>query len=236
MSKKRKLDLAEVDHQAERKATNRTRARPAKKPKLSTSSAMDGDQTSVAASEPNSAIKNELPKSRQTRKKRKKGVKRHPPDKAIDEKNPEVSERVENAPIENPTRELEQDVNLDPSQSTQPAQSVSHMSEDRPAVLADDERPDRASPGPGSGDLQQPPVKDALFKLRRKEAKKARRRAAREAKEASEAREAKEVPNPQSSLSNSSPDKDNLQAVTTSDVDEEPPNPQDFQSPMIQSV
>lgn len=236
-SKKRKRAQGDTDkHEAKQINMKRARTRPAKKSSLEVSTSGDRDhvisptQASTSSQKPNSATENEVPKTRNKRKRRKKGAKAHQPGEAADLNDHKAPKRIEGSSDNILALGPEKAADINPQKRKEPIKPGSDISSNIPAASNNEEESNHISQDPRTDGAQQPPGMDQLFKLQRKEAKKARRRATRKASVVNEDCKANV------SESKSSPHKNNLQEVNISQTEQDPHPPRDFHSPMIQSV
>ena len=187
-------------------------------------------QASTSSKKPNSATENEVPKTRNKRKRRKKGAKAHQPGEAADPREHKASNIIEGSSDNILALGPEKAAEINPQKRKELIKPGFDISGNILAALNNEEGSNQISQDPRTDGAQQPPGMDQLFKLQRKEAKKARRRATRKASKVNE------DCNPNASESKSSPHKDNLQKVNISPTEQDPHPPRDFHSPMIQSV
>ena len=237
-SKKRKREKADADdYGAKQKFTKHGMTRHAKKAQLQTSEASDCDQaieplqgSTSSAKNPDPTIQNEVIKPTKKCKRRKKGVKAQHPEGEINQTDLDVSIRTENSQDHIPTADREEHRTIDPLRSSEMVEPETQNPSDSPVEFSNDKRAVHSSRELQLNGTQQSPERNEIFKLRRKEAKKARRRAAREVNSVQE--ECQDEP-PEPKLSS---DEKDLPAVTLSQTEQDPHTPQDFHSPMIQSV
>lgn len=242
LSKKRDLEQVDADdHEAKQTVTKHGRSRHAKKAKLQASDAGNCDQVIItshastsSAKKPNSATEIEVPKPRKSRKRRKNGAKEQHPGEITNQKDLEVAKTSEDFPNNILTVRPEKHLNVDSSRSSEKAEPGPEKPSDKAADFFTDEGSDHLSQDPRLNGTQQPPGIDEIFKSQRKVAKKARRRAAWKAnRKANPVKEERKAKPPESKLSL---DEKNIQAITISETEQDPHSPQDFHSPMIQSV
>lgn len=237
-SKKRKLEQADAgDHEPKQKTVKCDKTRRAKKAKLQVSEAGDRDQvqtitqaSTFPAKRPAPMVESEVARPRKKRKRRKKAAKAQCSDEVISQPDLEVSKKVEDFPNNISTASREEPVNTYPPKSSETIEPGLENSSEAPAEFLNDEEATRSSQELRLDGAKQSLETNEILKLQPKEAKEARRRATPEGNSVREECDAKPPE------FRSSPDGQDLQAKTTSQAEQDLHSPQDFHSPMIQSV
>lgn len=253
-SKKRKLEQADAKHdEAKQTVTKSGSTRHAKKAKLQLSEAGDCENTIPATQAstssiktPNSTVENEVPKPRKKKPRKKEGAKTQRPEEIINQTSVEFSQGAQDSSNHTSPASTEEQPNTNTSRSSETVESEREKASDRIAEISNGEGATRSTQNPPPNEIKQSSRIDKSLKLGRKEAKKASRKEVKKAmrKEARQARQemargvgsVKEECKAKSSGAQLLSDDNDPQAITILEIEQDLHAPQDFHSPMIQSV
>lgn len=236
-SKKRTLEQThDDDHDAKRTDAKRDRTGRAKKAKLQApepgdhepATASRQDSTSIAKN-PSATIEDQVPKPAKKRKQREKSAEVQRIEEVINQTDFELSQGPEESRNNVSIAGQEEQINLDPLRSRTTVKSGPEKSNDQLAEICNDEEADGSGQKVQSNGIKELSTKSGSLKSQRKTAKRAKRRAAQRIRMVKEEGKAN-PPEPKLSSDEKGPEQvENLPA-------EQDHSPQDFHSPMIQSV